>query len=210
LKFSEQYVVDCGPMTSDKLAGCNGGLPNETGQFVQNFGLELASNYPYTASDGTCPYHPRAEMTSMGHLRADMAGFVSVGLAQMEHYPAFAPVIVMIYCPDNFDFYGGGVYDGKGCWRRGQHAVLIVGHGREDGEEYWLIRNSFGRTWGEDGHMKLNKNSDCIHPRAGTIFGSEDGRVVKLGLHRNEQVLVPVDKARPATTPVLLPVVRGH
>lgn len=59
----------------------------------------------------------------------------------------------------NFHMYSGGVYTGE-CSNRLTHAVAVVGYGTsEDGQKYWLIRNSWGDSWGENGYMKIQRDS---------------------------------------------------
>ncbi|MQM05824.1 hypothetical protein Taro_038645 [Colocasia esculenta] len=57
----------------------------------------------------------------------------------------------------DFQFYMGGIYRG-GCTGKENHSVTIVGYDSEAGEDYWIIRNSYGDRWGEGGYMKLPRN----------------------------------------------------
>ena len=55
----------------------------------------------------------------------------------------------------SFQTYKSGVYKDKKCYNRLNHAVLAVGYGTEDGEEYWLVKNSWNTDWGDQGYIKL-------------------------------------------------------
>lgn len=63
---------------------------------------------------------------------------------------------------DSFQYYGGGVYYDPKCGNTPDdvnHAVLVVGYGVEDdGTKYWLVKNSYGKTWGLDGYIKMAKD----------------------------------------------------
>ena len=65
---------------------------------------------------------------------------------------------------DSFQYYGGGIYTEEKCSTNDlDHAVLLVGYGVEGKEEYWLLKNSWSKYWGEDGYFKIprNKNNYC-------------------------------------------------
>ena len=54
-----------------------------------------------------------------------------------------------------FQSYKSGIFDDTSCGTQLDHATNVVGWGSQDGEEYWIMRNSWGTSWGEEGYMKL-------------------------------------------------------
>ncbi|TQD68898.1 hypothetical protein C1H46_045569 [Malus baccata] len=72
------------------------------------------------------------------------------------------PVSVSIHASPAFQHYSGGVFTGDDCGTKLNHAVTIIGYGTtEDGTPYWLIKNSWSDTWGENGYMKILRNADA-------------------------------------------------
>ena len=81
------------------------------------------------------------------------------------------PISVGINVDDSFKdfgfrFHNGSVYYGTECkpdFESGNHGVAVVGYGTEDGKDYWLVKNSWGSDWGEEGYIKMarNKNNNC-------------------------------------------------
>ncbi|PHT82762.1 hypothetical protein T459_11205 [Capsicum annuum] len=68
------------------------------------------------------------------------------------------PVSVGIAINEDFKSYQSGVYDGN-CGDQLNHAVTIIGYGtNEDGAKYWLVKNSWGTSWGENGYMKIARD----------------------------------------------------
>lgn len=170
IDLSEQYVIDCGQRMG--YSGCTEGFFENTSAFVRKYGTELAARYPYTARNGECPYDSSISSDNMGLLRFSDTGFVSVKIDQVEKYLRLAPLIMVLFLNDKFHEYGGGVDDGAGCTIESVHAVLAVGSGREDGKDYWLIRNTFGTYWGTDGYYKLNKKNECVHSKLGYVLNN--------------------------------------
>ncbi|GIY44454.1 digestive cysteine proteinase 2 [Caerostris darwini] len=75
------------------------------------------------------------------------------------------PISVIIdACHNTFINYKSGIFDEPTCRIDiPSHAVLVIGYGTENGHDYWLVKNSWGESWGMDGYIKMsrNKNNQC-------------------------------------------------
>lgn len=161
--FSEQYMIDCGFHVD--LDGCDGGDYYGIYKFAVDWGVELLANYPYMARENKCPYDAN-EWEKAGHkkpvvLRKDIANDRGLWANTLK---TSGPLLISINVPLDFHLYGGGVHDGRNCSLGDEdlHAMLLVGHGVDDEQDYWLIRNSHGHEWGESGYFKLSKDADDI------------------------------------------------
>merc|ERR1712176_821154 len=61
----------------------------------------------------------------------------------------------------SFQYYTKGVIT-KGCGQQLDHGVLAVGYGTENGTDYFLVKNSWGTSWGEKGYIKLYRDGDGV------------------------------------------------
>ena len=58
-----------------------------------------------------------------------------------------------------FQLYKSGVLTGDACGTNLDHGVLVVGYGSQDNIDYWLVKNSWGSSWGENGYVKIERSS---------------------------------------------------
>ncbi|XP_003740719.1 cathepsin L1 [Galendromus occidentalis] len=159
VSLSEQMLVDCSAVYGN--AGCNGGLMDNAFRFIKDAGgLETEKSYPYTGKDGTCHFDARG-------IGAKLTGFVDVPSRDEEALKEAAgvvgPVSVAIDASgQNFQFYKDGVYDEITCSSTSlDHGVLVVGYGTtRDGKDYWLVKNSWGSSWGQSGYIQMSRNKE--------------------------------------------------
>lgn len=158
VSLSEQEVVDCDVKGEDE--GCSGGLMDDAFKFIiANKGLTTESNYPYEAADGTCNTNKAAS-----HV-ASISGYEDVpknSEAALLKAVANQPVSVAIDAGGfEFQMYESGVFTGE-CGTDLDHGVTAVGYGTaSDGTKYWLVKNSWGSSWGEKGYIMMERDVDA-------------------------------------------------
>jgi len=154
LSFSEQQLVDCATQAAGYgNNGCNGGLQQYAFHYYQYYEAEVEAKYAYTGKDGTCTY-------SSGDISGVNVAYYETATAdnaeQMKAAVAKQPVSVSIEADRPvFQQYKNGIFDSTACGDQLDHATLVVGYGSENGTEYWIMKNSWASTWGEDGYMRL-------------------------------------------------------
>ncbi|XP_046977836.1 cathepsin L-like isoform X2 [Vanessa cardui] len=159
VSLSEQNLIDCSGAYGNN--GCNGGLMDNAFKYIRdNRGIDMEKTYPYEAVDDKCRYNPK-------NVGADDVGFVDVPEGDEEKLKqavaTVGPVSVAIDASqESFQLYATGVYYDENCSSSNlDHGVLVVGYGTdEDGGDYWLVKNSWGRSWGELGYIKMARNRD--------------------------------------------------
>jgi C1A family cysteine protease len=161
--FSEQQLVDCDTRKNGgKDMGCNGGLMDNAFKWIEkNGGLCLEDDYTYssgtTKSAGTC------ETTCSVVSDSDIQSYVDVNANSDDDMMAALnkqPVSIAIQADQkDFQLYNSGVFTGS-CGTKLDHGVLVVGYGSEDGSDYYLVKNSWGTTWGDQGYIKLGRGSE--------------------------------------------------
>ncbi|KAG8365527.1 hypothetical protein BUALT_Bualt18G0114300 [Buddleja alternifolia] len=163
ISLSEQELVDCDTSEDE---GCNGGLMDNAFEFIiGNHGLTTESNYPYEGSDGTC--NSKKESSSV----AKITGYEDVPTnseSALLKAVANQPVSVAIDASGNdFQFYSSGVFTGE-CGTELDHGVTAVGYDKtSDGTKYWLVKNSWGSSWGENGYIRMQRDVDAAEGLCG-------------------------------------------
>ena len=161
ISLSESQIVDCDVNGTDE--GCNGGFMDGAFKYViANGGIETESDYPYQPVDNPCAFNKTK-------VAAKFKGFHDVegGEAGLKEAVAtIGPISVGIDASNpSFQFYKSGVYYEPDCSSSMlDHGVLVVGYGStENGTNFWLVKNSWGESWGMNGYIKMarNKGNNC-------------------------------------------------
>ncbi|XP_058092328.1 senescence-specific cysteine protease SAG39-like [Magnolia sinica] len=158
VSLSEQEVVDCDINGEDQ--GCEGGLMDDAFDFIRhNGGLTTEANYPYEGIDGTCNSKKAANHVAKINGYEDVTANSEKALLKAV---ANQPVSVAIDASgSDFQFYSSGVFMGD-CGTELDHGVTAVGYGTaDDGTKYWLVKNSWGTSWGEDGYIMMERDVDA-------------------------------------------------
>merc|ERR1719389_992372 len=146
-KFAEQQLVDCVRL----MHGCNGGNVAVAFNYLKKHDAMYETNYRYTAKDGTCEY-----AAGSGARVANAYTVPKSDATAMKEVVSQTPVSVAIQADQRvFQTYKSGIFDSSSCGTQLDHATNVVGWGEEDGQEFWIMRNSWGTTWGESGYMRI-------------------------------------------------------
>ncbi|KAI3861622.1 hypothetical protein MKW98_000574 [Papaver atlanticum] len=152
VSLSEQELVDCDKSYN---SGCNGGLMDYAYKWVvKNGGIDTEEDYPYQMGDRTC------NKNKLERRVVTIDGFADIPANENEILKAVVtqPVSVGICGSDSaFQLYSKGIFSGP-CSTSLDHAVLIVGYGSENGVDYWILKNSWGTSWGINGYMHMLRN----------------------------------------------------
>lgn len=161
-RLSQQYLVSC----AKEQYGCNGGFFDAANHFVAPEGAPSWNSYPYTASDSACKKVPAvASIVSWAYVGSETqspsADEVKKAILK------YGPVSVTVTADNTFSSYKSGIFN---ACRNGQtnHMTNIVGWGKD----YWIMRNSWGTGWGENGYMRIaivGKNGKRCNDIAETV-----------------------------------------
>jgi C1A family cysteine protease len=168
--FSEQQLVDCdNRRNGGKDMGCSGGLMDNAFSWIsKQGGLCSEKDYPYvsgtTKETGTC------QSSCVVVKNSGISTFVDVVPSsdqEMMKALSLNPVSIAIQADQReFQLYKSGVFTGN-CGTKLDHGVLAVGYGYLEGEDFYLIKNSWSTAWGDKGYIKLGR---------GTKYNNGDGQ----------------------------------
>lgn len=155
VELSPQNLMDCSRPYGD---GCKPGRMDHAFEYViTNKGIESEHTYPYEAQINTCRY-------TFGLEAATCSSYSFVPEDELSLKKAVATIgpISVAISEDDILHYSSGVYYNQWCSKNINHAVLVVGYGRDSvtGLDYWLIKNSRGPGWGENGYIRLARNEN--------------------------------------------------
>jgi C1A family cysteine protease len=142
--FSEQQLVDCSSSYGNQ--GCNGGLMSNSFKYIHDKGITLEAKYPYKGVGGKCQVDG-GDFKISGHTNItncnDLTNWLSKG------------VVSVAVDATNWSPYKTGVF--SNCRTSLNHGVTLTGS--KDGN--WVIKNSWGASWGEAGYITLKGGNTC-------------------------------------------------
>jgi len=156
VSLSEQNLVDC---VKNGNMGCGGGWMDTAFQYIlSNNGIDTEVSYPYTAMDGQCRFNTNT-------VGSKMQKYTDVPKTEADLQQAVAttgPVSVAIDANhQSFMLYREGIFNEPTCQQNApDHAVLVVGYGSENNQDFWIVKNSWAATWGEKGYIRMARNNN--------------------------------------------------
>ena len=150
--YSEQQLVDCCGSKGFQCQGCNGAWPEWALNYINNAGIVLEGSYPYTGRVGTC-------QSTGGDKILDNPPYTILATGDTGALRTAVGRQPISVCLDasNWSLYKSGVFANCNLTPL-NHAVLLIGY--EDSGA-WIVKNSWGTSWGESGYIRLNSGNTC-------------------------------------------------
>jgi len=154
--LSEQQIVDC----DTTCYGCDGGWTYLAFQYlIQTGGDDTEASYPYNAvTDPTCQFNSQtigATISSWAYVTQNCDE------TQMANFLYSTQPISVCVDAETWQYYQGGIVTAANCGTSIDHCVQITGVITEDGCQVWNVRNSWGATWGENGYLWVQMNTNA-------------------------------------------------
>jgi cathepsin F len=160
VSLSEQELVDC----DSTCSGCGGGLMTLAFNWtIQNGGLEGEADYPYVAQDTPCTEDKKKNKASISAFKVLSDSFAQPPVPPMAETDMAAALVslgplAIALNANKMQFYSHGIDNEKNCDPTAlDHGVLAVGYGVENNVPYWIIKNSWGAGWGEQGYYRIKR-----------------------------------------------------
>jgi len=157
VSLSEQNLVDCS--TAQGNQGCNGGLMTQAFDYIEIAGIDTEASYPYTAQDGNCHFstanvgaHLKTYTNVQSGSEADLVTKINLGPTSVAIDASHA----------SFQLYTSGIYYEPACSSTQlDHGVLAVGYATTTAtknNEYYIVKNSWGTSWGMAGYINMSRD----------------------------------------------------
>jgi len=186
-KVSAQNVLDC----SEYNQGCSGGFPFLVQKFGSEFGLQMNTDAPYKGGSssflqGTGGAQSWVNSCSKAPPTAHVGKYGYVGgfygacteEAMKREIKDHGPIVTAYDVNSQFYSYKSGVFSAVQVkaspvneWEETNHAVLIVGWGKDKGVPYWRVKNSWGPSWGENGYFRIVRGKDELAIESMAVMG---------------------------------------
>jgi len=150
IDLAEQILVSCSGAGS-----CSGGSSATASNYIRDVGIPLESCFPYTATNNLCSnacanWQDNTYRIKGWH-RASTTTITADDIKNALY--AYGPIVATMYVYEDFPSYRSGVYSYVTGSYLGAHAVLVVGY--DDTQQAFIVKNSWGTGWGEDGYFMI-------------------------------------------------------
>merc|ERR1712087_924824 len=175
--LSPQQIVSCSPNPDHcgGTGGCAGSTQPLAFNYTESAGITTESDYPYQGTTGTCQtskIKPVAQNT--GYVQLPTNNYTDLITAVATK----GPISISVAAGGlGWQLYFGGIMSGSKNYDM-DHAVQLVGYGTDGGKDYWLVRNSWGGSWGEKGYIRIKRFGDGQEPTC-TDKTPQDGEACK-------------------------------
>lgn len=155
--ISPQHLMDCTSVDNYPNSGCDGGLMEYVFDYAKNHPVLLEQDNPYKDKQTVCNRHNEWSHVQIYDYKVLTRNQYSDAEKQMEQLlHLYGPISVGIDS-ENMDNYQGGIFKADMCGTDIDHAVTIVGYTKNA----WIIKNSWGPYWGENGYLYLEKGKNA-------------------------------------------------
>ncbi|KAF6209693.1 hypothetical protein GE061_015442 [Apolygus lucorum] len=159
IPLSQQQIIDCSRPEGN--LGCKGGMVDWAYKYILKAGgVEKHEDYPFVLKKQECEFNASkiaVSLTNYGEIKNGSE------VSLQEAVAFFGPISASISTDFAWNYYTGGIYDNPDCSTNVDHAILVVGYGTENNTDYWLVKNSYGESFGDKGYIKMarNKKNQC-------------------------------------------------
>ena len=151
IKLSVQEIVDC----SEKNNGCKGGDPFLVFKYIKKNGLSYDYSYPYINMKGICL---KQKLKTMKKFKKNLKLYFFDNPVDLVKGLNYGPVVIVHHANKKLMKYAGGIFNPKkeNCTGKLNHAALAVGYNLTDDMPYILVKNAWGKKWGENGYYRIS------------------------------------------------------
>jgi hypothetical protein len=153
IDLSEMNVFMCGCISCCAIGWAN----DQACSYMRLYGVPDEFCWPYEPENSACS-NSCANKT-LRDAQIESYGFI-LGEEAYKTAITFSPIMASMQIYEDFVSYGGGIYQHVWGDYQGMHSVCIVGYNTEGQTPYWIIKNSWGTDWGEDGFCRI-KMGEC-------------------------------------------------
>jgi len=155
--LSEEELVQCDHNGDE---GCNGGIMDNAFEWVvSNKGIDSEANYPYTSGDGITGKCKTAKEKKVVATFTGHTDLPNDETAMGNWVYTNGPLSIAVDASSGWQSYTGGIV--RNCFgTQLDHGVLIVGYDDNNSPPYWIVKNSWAASWGENGYIRLEKGTN--------------------------------------------------